>query len=196
MSNTKKLILSIFGVLFLLATILIPIVLYIIKMGNGLSSVSDNWGDFGSYLGGTISSITGSISLVIIAISLVMQVNDRRRDVYARDLDSKIKYIDVLIQRTDDNLKYFDSEIQLKQEIRGLEFSGKAPQDDRDGLHALLCLKRDLLEKHKHRDEVVELYSVLKNELYEIPGCDSEKLATCFYKGVLKGLDLSAEYKI
>ncbi|MDH5924445.1 hypothetical protein L8R85_26045, partial [Vibrio splendidus] len=132
MNNRFKYLLSALGGLLLLAVIVAPIGLYISNMGKGLSSVSENWGDFGSYLGGTISSITGSFSLLIIAISLVMQINDRRRDVYAKNLESRIKYIDALIQRTDDNLKYFESEMNLKRDISMLNSSKNTTEVDKN----------------------------------------------------------------
>ena len=55
-------------VFVLVLVISIPIALYISNVGDGFSSISKNWGYFGSYLSGTVSSIISPLSLLAIAL--------------------------------------------------------------------------------------------------------------------------------
>ena len=46
-------------------------------MSNGLSSDSNNWGDFGSYIGGTLSVIISTLNLILLLL-LTLQTREQQ----------------------------------------------------------------------------------------------------------------------
>ncbi|EGR1752265.1 hypothetical protein P3589_22195 [Vibrio parahaemolyticus] len=83
-----------FAVILVVAMVVIPMVFYVDNVGDGLSSISKNWGDFGSYMSGTVSSIIGSVSLAAIAFTVYLQLKEHQERQYFNVRDSYLKIID------------------------------------------------------------------------------------------------------
>ncbi|MER1434870.1 hypothetical protein [Enterobacter hormaechei] len=83
--NFNILIISI----FISLSLVIPIFLYANHMGGGLSNKNEDWGDFGSFIGGIYGSLFSSLSLIVVIFASIQtyrsnleQVNILKNDQY------------------------------------------------------------------------------------------------------------------
>ena len=154
----KPIFKSIFWGIVILLTIS-PIIVYCITLHNiDFAESSGDFGVFGDYIGGTIGSIVGAISIYLVYITYTSQVK------FARKQDEAMK-------RQQFEATYF-SLLEQQQMIRS-QLKGKIGNDTFEGILYLQGLKSQLVdalsELNYIQDEVTEDNKVmLKNRVNEL----------------------------
>jgi hypothetical protein len=175
--------------MFILACVVfVPVAFYINNVGEGFSSISKNWGDFGSYLSGTISSIISPLSLIAITFTIVIQLNDNRTNSYLNQRESYINSIDIYINRARENFSYDEirHEANIKNEyINSLARKAKKRQHSElleelnfniDSYGHLVDLEKIKAEYLSDLDELM----LIKHELYILKGESTKKLSEIY----------------
>ncbi|PMN69178.1 hypothetical protein [Enterovibrio norvegicus] len=179
--------------------IVLPIIFYIHNVSEELSSTSEHWGNFGSYLSGTISSIVGSLSLLAIVFTIHIQINENRSNTYYHRRGNYINSIDMLINRQRENFSFDEmtceleeknSELQAefmkikKSSISNLDFEVECKANS---FKYLSKLHKTKLEYLGFLDELI----LLKNEIYLIEGENTKEMDNIYKSGISRILNAS-----
>ncbi|MFM2595542.1 hypothetical protein AAFX19_22315 [Vibrio harveyi] len=183
---------------FLIFAVATTIYFYAANVENGLSSIPENWGHFGSYIGGTISSIGTTITLWFMALGLYLQVKDKQVDNINNLRDKYCSYIDSYI-----------NEIKLSYELRNymgkidsaIDIADVVNQEDvQDIEYEQLVLKiesdQNLVDLKRQYNNIISECSRVKMTLYINSANSKRELNEKFVNGMRKVNRMRGEYKI
>lgn len=193
LSNNLPKYFVIFVIVFIIL-VSIPITLYIINVGDGFSSISKNWGDFGSYLSGTVSSIISPLSLLAVTYTLALQIKDNRSNSYLRRRESYLDSINLIIERERENITINEMQYDGNEKIQKIDslYRKAFETNDSDEIEEL----RTLINSFKHHVELkeakvnylgkVDELHLIKNEIYLLKNENITELEEVYLKGVGK----------
>ncbi|ODZ79300.1 hypothetical protein BBM45_04910 [Vibrio parahaemolyticus] len=185
MKEIKKLFVMFFLVAILL--IVIAVSFYVFNVGGGFSSVSEAWGDFGSYIGGVVSSIFGSLSLCVIGVSLYLQLKESRSNAFYSARDKCIEQIDIYIARQREMFTF--EEMMCECRIREIQATYIEHADEESKEQQAIRERKinseylDLADKHVTITEEVDELLLLKTKLFGLQVEDTKEMYKVFYSG-------------
>ncbi|WP_318392731.1 hypothetical protein [Enterobacter sp.] len=96
MTNKAKLMfLSL--LIFIFIAILFPLILYVINMPGGLSHKNEDWGDFGSFVGGIYGSFFSSLSLMVVSIAALETYRSNKEQMLILRNDQSFNQFNILL---------------------------------------------------------------------------------------------------
>ena len=185
MKEIKKLFIMFF--LVAISLIVIAVSFYVFNVGGGFSSVSEAWGDFGSYIGGIVSSIFSSLSLCVIGVSLYLQLKESRSNAFYSARDKCIEQIDIYIARQREKFTFEEMMCECRiREIQAIyiehaDEESKEQQAIRD--RKINSEYIDLADKHVTITEEVDELLLLKTKLFGLQVKDTKEMYKVFYSG-------------
>lgn len=108
----KYLILSIITIIAILS----PLILYITNMPGSLSHKNEDWGDFGSYIGGVYGSFFSSLSLIVVTIAALETYRSNKEQMLLLRNDQSFSQFNILISnlRASFPTRYYFSENETR----------------------------------------------------------------------------------
>lgn len=82
--------------------LVIPIALYATHMGGGLSNKNEDWGDFGSFIGGIYGSLFSSLSLLVVITASVETYRSSKEQVNILKSDQHFNQFNLLLSHLRD----------------------------------------------------------------------------------------------
>ncbi|ELJ5765652.1 hypothetical protein RS411_002300 [Enterobacter hormaechei] len=106
--------------LFISFTLILPIVLYALHMGGSLSNKNEDWGDFGSFIGGIYGSFFSSLSLIVVVLAALETYRSNKEQIAISRNDQHYNQFNLLLSNLrsgfPQNYKYGQDEVRS---IRG-----------------------------------------------------------------------------
>lgn len=95
--------------------LVLPIFLYALHMGGGLSDKNEDWGDFCSFIGGVYGSFFSSLSLIIVIWAALESKKSSNEQVNILKNDQHFSQFNLLLTHLKDNFitSFYDSQNQL-----------------------------------------------------------------------------------
>lgn len=91
--NSKTLIFS----LLISLVLIIPIALYALHMGGTLSNKNEDWGDFGSFIGGIYGSFFSSLSLIVVVLAALETYRSNKEQIAISRNDQHYNQFNLLL---------------------------------------------------------------------------------------------------
>ncbi|MBE3286626.1 hypothetical protein [Enterobacter cloacae complex sp. P31C] len=92
-TNAKMLIFS----LFISLALILPIILYALHMGGTLSNKNEDWGDFGSFIGGIYGSFFSSLSLIVVVAAALETYRSNKEQIAISRNDQHYNQFNLLV---------------------------------------------------------------------------------------------------
>ncbi|WP_336293434.1 hypothetical protein [Cronobacter dublinensis] len=78
--------------------LVIPIILYVTHMGGSLSHKNEDWGDFGSFIGGIYGSLFSSLSLLVVIAASIQTYKSNREQVNILKKDQHFNQFNTILK--------------------------------------------------------------------------------------------------
>lgn len=82
--------------------LVIPIILYVTQMGGSLSHKNEDWGDFGSFIGGIYGSLFSSLSLLVVIAASIQTYKSNREQVNILKKDQHFNQFNTILKNLRD----------------------------------------------------------------------------------------------
>ena len=122
--------------------LVIPIILYVTHMGGSLSHKNEDWGDFGSFIGGIYGSLFSSLSLLVVIAASIQtyksnreQVNILKKDQHFNQFNTILKNLrDVYPKAFKNSYRMFPIEEHYRDFLSDISLSVDADYNDIEGI--------------------------------------------------------------
>jgi hypothetical protein len=88
---------TLFFFLLISLVLILPIVLYALHMGGTLSNKNEDWGDFGSFIGGIYGSFFSSLSLIVVVLAALETYRSNKEQIAISRNDQHYNQFNLLI---------------------------------------------------------------------------------------------------
>lgn len=88
---------TLFFFLLISIALISPIVLYALHMGGGLSNKNEDWGDFGSFIGGIYGSFFSSLSLIVVVFAALETYRSNKEQIAISRNDQHYNQFNMLV---------------------------------------------------------------------------------------------------
>lgn len=151
--------------------VLSPLAIYFSNFPNGFSNSNNDWGSFGSYVGGTVGATLSGLSLIVLAITLIMTIQhhsaERRASKETFEL-SKTSYEEqIKHQKKEFNLLLINSYIDaLNKQLSSRTYDEAKCSNETEFCDKALELFKHIVKNNPKSKDVFTLAFSALNELY------------------------------
>ncbi|MEE8783972.1 MAG: hypothetical protein SOI00_06970 [Rahnella inusitata] len=171
-------------------TLALPIFLYAIHIGNGLSTKNEDWGNFGSFIGGVYGSFFSSLSLIIVIWAAVESKKSSKEQVNILKNDQHHNQFSMLVSHLKDNFSktYLDS-FKISRPIDTHYYKFRT----RLSISVLTKYDENLALVENLRNYALEYYKMEHNNIFE----NESKLFKCILEIINRSSsDLAEAFKV
>ncbi|MGI3071794.1 hypothetical protein [Vibrio alginolyticus] len=156
--------------LVVLGIVSLPLVTYFLNFPGDFSQSNSDWGDFGSYIGGTVGALLSGLGFIILSVTLVITIthnySERESSREANELAKASYEAQIIHQKNEFNLQLINSYIDaLNVQIGRRTFPELKTSDNDEFLNKALYWLKHFVSVNPNSD-VFSLASSSLNQLH------------------------------